>query len=135
MNQENATTPQSTTMDPNLTDTIGVNSEKLAKLKKEILDYGDAFNKRLQAIDDLIVGSKESFDCVSGDAFRDQFALLRDNFSIVSQNIQSYTEDYSNAELSYRNEVQNLVDLTDNYTKQRLDTMNEQYVEGKTKEE
>ncbi len=100
-NSEKPLTPETTV--------TGINERKLTILKEEIQDYATRINSIFDDMTTLVEESKSYFNCESGDFFRNHFLLLKENFSVVNQNILNYADDLTNVQLHYQKKNENAV--------------------------
>ncbi len=120
---------------PEMTAT-GINESKISIIKGEIQDYATRINSIFGDMTTLVEESKNYFNCESGDLFRNHFLLLKENFSVVNQNILNYADDLTNVQLHYQKKNENAVSDLGMYRKetaQLVDT-HSAYIEGKEEE-
>jgi len=87
-------------------DLIAINEEGLDKLALSIYDYSERINNIFNQIDDLIIQSKEYFDCQLNNDMYIKYQSIIDSIKNVKLNISSYSTDLIKVKNSFRNDAQ-----------------------------
>ena len=87
-------------------DLISINEEGLDKLALNIYDYSERINNIFNQIDDLMVQSKEYFDCQVNNDIYIKYQNIKDSIKNVKLNISSYSSDLIKVKNVFRNNAQ-----------------------------
>lgn len=74
-------------------DVVGINDAKIDSLVLNIYDYAQRIKDILNNVDDLIYETAAYYNCEEAVKFRNDFESVKDNFSVVTENILSYGDE------------------------------------------
>lgn len=87
-------------------DLISINEDGLDKLALNIYDYSEKINNIFNQIDDLMVQSKDYFDCQLNNDIRIKYQNIKDSIKNVKSNISSYSTDLIKVKNAFRNNAE-----------------------------
>ena len=87
-------------------DLILINEEGLDKLALNIYDYSERINNIFNQIDDLMIQSKEYFDCQLNNDIYLKYQGIRESIKNIKLNISSYSTDLIKVKTVFRNNAQ-----------------------------
>ena len=80
----------------------GIDTEGVKLVMTNILDYADKANKILNNIALIVSDTSMCLECQSGTDFREQFELIKSEFTIFNKNFLSYNTDFMKVIQNYR---------------------------------
>lgn len=87
-------------------DLVSINEEGLDKLALNIYDYTERINFIFNRINDLMIQSRDCFECELGYSIVNRFQDIMDSMKNVKLNISSYSDELMMVKKNFRNKAE-----------------------------